>query len=412
MKRSCWLFPVAILLVGSSLLAWQRHRLQEVRTRFATLETRATRITTIMMDSPSGSDPATESGPQTPEEPPGAGLSLASITAGLEDRFDLSGGGEDLLRTDIIERVAGLDLPQARALFARVTAIIARIPEDQLQLGRSTDPEQTRAMLLLVPLIGRLQREAPLDPLTWMAAPQLPAFLRQTAGRFAAEAMKQFAGQDPNAALTWLESHAASLPEGDKAWPAALAAIAETDPARALREAGTRGIVRETTAAMVPALTTVESRALWTQAVLAFDDPERRSRRWTALVEEQTRTSGWAATFDIVDHELPPEARTPQNLTKIAEASLRENPADFAAKLKSLAPATTAELMPAFIAQWTQRDYNGAATWLRQVPADAPWRDAAVARFVTTITSIDPDAAGTWAATINDAALRDRVTPR
>lgn len=310
------------------------------------------------------------------------------------------------MQTPIIEAVAALTPAELRATFAAVSRLVEAIPPDQLARGRASDAEQARAMLLLTPLMGRLQRESPEIVLAWMASPDLPPFLRQQAGRFAEETVRAFAQASPQAALAWLEQHAARLPEGNRAWPAALGALASTDLPRALREAADRGILPETLKNAIPALATPEARQQWSDAVMTIDDPARRGRRWSALVEHEVASGGWQAAFTVLASELPAEARTIENFQTVVDAGVAAAPAALAEQLASLPAESSARLMPEFVTRCTDRDYNATAAWLGTAPPAAPWSDAAVASFVRKIRDVDPDAARTWANTIKDPALR------
>ena len=62
----------------------------------------------------------------------------------------------------------------------------------------------------------------------------------------------------------------------------------------------------------------------------------------------------------------------------------------------------------ASIQSWTRADYNGAATWLRDLPA-SPNRDTAVAAFAQLVAEKEPPSAVDWAVTIKDPEQRTKT---
>ena len=424
MKLSKFLTPLAVLILGTSFLAWQRARLESERARAAAAAAALATAARPEAAPPRSAaaikrgkpvprpavDPA-DATPPPPLSPSGSpdAVNLATLTGGVEDALDLGQGWEQILQTSILEAVAALTPEQLRATFAFVTRQIGMVPPNELARGKASNAEQMRAMILLTPLMGRLQRESPETVLAWMASPELPPFLRQQAGRFVEETVRSLAQADPEAALKWLEQKAATLPEGDRAWPAALGALAVTDLPRALRVATDRGILPETLKSAIPALTTPAARQQWSEAVLTIDDPARRGRRWSALVEHEVATGGWQSALAVLSADLPAEARTAENFDSIVRAGVSAAPTDLAHQLTALPEETRARLMPEFVSRWAERDYNATAAWLGTAPANAPWRDVAVASFVGKIRAVDPEAARTWAHTIKDPALRAQV---
>ena len=415
MKSTRYLLPLTVILLGAALLSWQRWQINAARQAAAgsTPHSPASSTPPGNAGPNSGSLPAGANGSRQSGQPVSGNVStgdfdLAGLTGGMEKEIDLTQGIEIVARSGLSQKVADLTPAQAQAAFATVTRKLSNIDPVELEAGKTSDPAQMRAILLLLPIMSRLQRESPATLLEWIANPATPAFLR-TAGRFTEEAVASYTRQDPTAAITWLEKNEATLPEAQRAWPAALGALALTDLPRALREATERGIIRETSSTMIPALTTPEARRLWSTAVSAFDDPARRDRRWSALVEEQIRSAGWEPALQVLSGELPAEARTPRNLAAIMDSGLSTAPATLASRIAGLPDNTAPKIMPELIARWTERDYNAAATWLRTAPADAAWRDPAIAALVGRITAIDPAAARSWAAVIKDPALRPIV---
>jgi hypothetical protein len=126
-------------------------------------------------------------------------------------------------------------------------------------------------------------------------------------------------------------------------------------------------------------------------------------------VEHEVATGGWQSALALLGADLPSEARTADNFESIVRAGVSDAPTALAHQLTTLPEETRARLMPEFVSRWTERDYNATAAWLGTAPANAPWRDAAVASFVGKIRTVDPEAARTWAHTIKDPALRAQV---
>ena len=57
------------------------------------------------------------------------------------------------------------------------------------------------------------------------------------------------------------------------------------------------------------------------------------------------------------------------------------------------------------VRSWARKDFNAAGAWLGSQPS-SPERDAAMSTFARTVVSIDPEAAATWAASIDDEQAR------
>lgn|GEM_PF-4603559 len=144
---------------------------------------------------------------------------------------------------------------------------------------------------------------------------------------------------------------------------AALQGLAYQDVNAALVEATTRGILREASAAMIPALGSAEARRAWSDAVMTLPDGERRGRRWRSLVDEQIRSHGWDAAAEVLTTELPAEAISRNTLEPIAEAGMATDPEKVAGFLSNLSSGHAAEAVPAFTARWAERDYNAAGQW-------------------------------------------------
>ncbi len=66
---------------------------------------------------------------------------------------------------------------------------------------------------------------------------------------------------------------------------------------------------------------------------------------------------------------------------------------------------TEPEALQGFVQTWTKADYNGAATWLRDLPPSTN-RDAAIAAFAPLVAQKEPPSAVDWAITITDPAQR------
>jgi hypothetical protein len=60
------------------------------------------------------------------------------------------------------------------------------------------------------------------------------------------------------------------------------------------------------------------------------------------------------------------------------------------------------------VSNWAGSNPEGVSTWIARLPAEADYRDAAVAGLVQAIAPEDPAAATRWAATIGDPARRER----
>ena len=424
------LLPTLVLVSGAVLLLHQRSELSRLRTESTSLATTPEAAgllpdNTKQPNSPDASSAAsapplkatraaaTVTGPghagaePSPAEA-GSSITLASLTNGAEKNANLRTDNKVLLAGPIALRVMSLPKDSIAPLFARVTALLGSIRREELEAGRCEDPEKMRAMLLLFPLMSRIQREDPARLLDWIASPGLPEFFKDGAGNFAEATMQNFAKSDPTAALTWFDQHR-NMPEAGRVEAAALQGLAYQDVNAALREAGAGGILREASAAMIPTLTSSDARRAWSDAVMTMPDGERRGRRWRSLVDEQIRSNGWATAAEVLTAELPAEALSRNTLEPIAEAGMASDPDRVAGFLSKLPADHAAEAMPAFIARWAERDYNAAGQWLNASAGTAPWRDRAVALLEEKIAPLDAAAARAWAATITAPAVRQTL---
>lgn len=89
-----------------------------------------------------------------------------------------------------------------------------------------------------------------------------------------------------------------------------------------------------------------------------------------------------------------------------AATLVQGDPANAAAWMKETMPADQySQTMATAIRQWTQRDFNAAATFLGEMD-HGPARDQSIRAFAETVVWMEPDSAATWAGEIEDAATR------
>ena len=75
---------------------------------------------------------------------------------------------------------------------------------------------------------------------------------------------------------------------------------------------------------------------------------------------------------------------------------------------ESVSAEQFAETFANAIGTWARTDFNAAGAWLGRQPS-SPERDAAMSTFARTVASIDPEAAATWAASIDDEQTRSKA---
>lgn len=123
-----------------------------------------------------------------------------------------------------------------------------------------------------------------------------------------------------------------------------------------------------------------------------------------------------AATFAETQRLLTGANLTPMQFTAVAGQAVTSAPAAQMAEavawfLPQVPEEQRAEHLRRIVLRWTDKDYNGAATWLRAFPAGGD-RDRAVAAFAPLVVATEPPSAVDWAITIaapdqRTAALRE-----
>ena len=244
----------------------------------------------------------------------------------------------------------------------------------------------------------------------WLTAPTNLIAAMPRAGDFMATTVsREWAKQDPDAALAW----ASTLPEGKRAgaYNGVLGSLAVTDPQRASAmalelEAGKDrsdllGNIAQSWGKKDP------------QEALAWvDGLEEGAEREVALGKT---LNGWAqaepaeaaAFLDNMD-----EAERADHVGDVAEPWSRQDPASTAVWLEDQPEGDGKNSgMRQTMRMWTATEPEAASTWLADQPAGAS-RDHGIVSLAETTYGEDPQSALTWAAAISDEGMREQQLDR
>lgn len=395
------LFPLLAVVLGACFLVAQRIEIQHLRAAI-----------THGPDAPSEASPTIANSASDERFPQAAKAGLKSRVDALCEGLDLqSKNGRVLMEIEMDARLAKLNFTELSDVFQYIVRMLPTVSKHEASTGESSDPEKMLVLQLMTSVIARLQKQAPLLILDWLADRALPEVFQSMKSWHAAAAMRFYSRQNPYAGLAWIDQHRAAFgEEGKRIEAAAIQGLAWQDLPTALSEAERRGILSEATTTVIPTLVTPEARRRWSDAVMTLPDAVERDERWSALTYEQICTKGWDAAASIIATECPPEAINSESWAQLTNYAITTQPEKVANFLTTIPAERVSAVLPDFIKRWTARNYNAAATWLRDSPPMAPWRDAAVAALVDEIRPLDPEAARIWTDTITDPAIHERLS--
>ncbi|HEX2749722.1 MAG TPA: hypothetical protein VHM91_17055 [Verrucomicrobiales bacterium] len=230
-------------------------------------------------------------------------------------------------------------------------------------------------------------------------------------------AIRTWAKKDSAAATAWLEKTSAegALPPGVNAgelrlllFPSRIAA----DPGGAAVEQMAElppGKLQGVLAGTARLLTTAEQRRQFLQKIISL--PGIPSEAVPQFIGQVGRESSFEAAGALLTETASGLSPGQHDRAAAAAATARID-AGTAARadwlLTNLRDADRGPAISTLITAWTQADYNGAATWLRNQPA-SPDHDAAVAVFAPLVAATEPASAVDWAATIADPVRKEAV---
>jgi hypothetical protein len=227
-------------------------------------------------------------------------------------------------------------------------------------------------------------------------------------------AIRGWAKQDPAATAAWLEKMqaAGTLPAGPQrdelrrlvlpgliaANPdeATLSELARMSPAHAVELlAEATGLLRDQD----------QRRTLWHRLAGHSGIPEEAVRRFFS---ETSRAASASEAFSLLDEggASLPAGQHDAMATAIVTARIDSTTPENANRLlKELKAPDRENAIQALMKEWTHADYNGAAGWLRALPASTD-RDLGVSAFASLVAGKEPPSAVDWANTIEDPELR------
>ena len=300
--------------------------------------------------------------------------------------------------------------------------------EDTFEQLRSQSSEMTRQLLnaaLAVPISdpGRsetinqlLEQLAASDPLAALEFADGIASLRD-AERARNNILEVWASNEPMAALAWADSALADVPYNlrNSQMEAIIRGFAETNPkgafnyANALSEATTSELRLKNRLLSEVIETQIGGGGLaeaQTTIALMPDGPSKENLQ-RELVNE------WAA-FDPVSaaayvQGLGSDASTGMKTALIGEWA-ESDPAAAAAWLSNLSTEDPAysHATTQITREWTRYDLTASSEWLNSLPA-SPELDRAVATYTYRAAQEDPPTAMSWAESINNANMRNRM---
>ena len=300
--------------------------------------------------------------------------------------------------------------------------------EDTFEQLRSQSSEMTRQLLnaaLAVPISdpGRsetinqlLEQLAASDPLAALEFADGIASLRD-AERARNNILEVWASNEPMAALAWADSALADVPYNlrNSQMEAIIRGFAETNPkgafnyANALSEATTSELRLKNRLLSEVIETQIGGGGLaeaQTTIALMPDGPSKENLQ-RELVNE------WAA-FDPLSaaayvQGLGSDASTDMKTALIGEWA-ESDPAAAAAWLSNLSTEDPAysHATTQITREWTRYDLTASSEWLNSLPA-SPELDRAVATYTYRAAQEDPPTAMSWAESINNANMRNRM---
>ena len=228
----------------------------------------------------------------------------------------------------------------------------------------------------------------------------------QSAGMIAGSVAREWAKQDPAAAMAWATSLKDGLRGG--AISSIVGSIAASDPVAASKMLADlkleKGDDRNRVFGQVAqAWATRDPEAALTWAGSLGDGPEKDEARRKAL-DSWANDNPQAAAAHL-DSITDPKERD-KMLSAVTGPWARRDPAGTAAWLQNQPESKgREESMRSVMWMWTATDPTAASTWLNNQPAGAS-KDEGIVTLANQTFATDPEAALTWAATIQDSAKR------
>jgi hypothetical protein len=357
---------------------------------------------------------------------------FASIALAFFIGRALSSTGTSTERTASEALGAGQIQEAMRSAPARADTVAASADEEEaaatLEQLRSQSSEMTRQLLnaaFAVPISdpGRsetinqlLAQLATSDPLAALEITESIAS-RRDAERARNNILTVWASNEPMAALAWADSALADVPYNlrNSQMEAIIQGFAETNPkgafnyANAMSEANSSELRLKNRLLSEVIVTQIRGGGLeeaHATITLMVDGPSKDNLQ-RELVNE------WAA-FDPVSaaayvQGLGSDASTGMKTALIGEWA-ESDPAAAAAWLSNLSAEDPAyrQATTQITREWTRYDLTASSEWLNSLPA-SPELDRAVATYTYRAAQEDPPTAMSWAESINNASIRERM---
>jgi hypothetical protein len=322
-----------------------------------------------------------------------------------------SGAMEKTTKNALEAYLNGETVPLKEAVLA-VTALSAEssrsLLSDALALPTS-DPNRSG---LIEELLGQLAKTEPLAALE--IASGIPSLRDSEDARVAI--LEVWGGNDPAAAIFWAQAALAGEPAPARS--SQLSAIfrgyAAANPEGAFAEAmalnETVRLKNRLLGEVIEAQIQSGSPDVAKRSIDSITDPELREDLREDFIDE------WAA-FDPVAAgtylESLGESATTELKTALVSEWAESDPVAAAAWLGALDPddPAVARASEAIIREWTRYDLAASAEWLNSLP-DSPELDRAVASYAYRAAEEDPEAAMTWAGSIQNDRRRSWMMER
>lgn len=283
------------------------------------------------------------------------------------------------------------------------------------QLGAAT-PAQLKDLLREIEksdLPNELKREFPMVIAMRMASAE-PEFAAETAlgaqPLALGQIMKTWMSQDQEAAKAWLakaEKEGRLTQENLAQLPDLKASLVVSDLAK------NPATAREAMADFGPAQRTTTIRE--SMAKMSPANQVRFLKEMANEVEVEVAVSALAQRSDfstareiVTKAELTGEKFTRAALTLASENIGPDTPERVAWFLQNAQGQERERGLQRIMTNWTEMDYNGAASWLKDLPPSAD-RDRAVSSFSSRVAVKEPASAADWASSIQDSPTREQA---
>ncbi|MCW1885226.1 hypothetical protein OKA04_10845 [Luteolibacter flavescens] len=225
-------------------------------------------------------------------------------------------------------------------------------------------------------------------------------------------ALGKWAEQDPVAAMEWLkknaEKHAKLVNDDTRA--TIFEGAAKQDPKLALSLADELGLkdVARMGGAMAGAARTPEERSALLQTLRSEKKDDLAKVALNALggqlsAEGFESSGAWLSSAKLSESELKAVAEG------LSPWQVKADTGKWIEWMDGKVPAATVETKTReLVAQWTQRDFNAAGTWIGTL-AEGSTKTAAIKSFATTVAPYEPESAVEWANTLPAGSERDEL---